>query len=175
MKIKTYSQLIGRTFNQKVRMDILTKSIKGFTLMEQILVLALTTILVLIGFTAVLNMNRMMDKVRKNASGDRNLYLLQQAMDQDVRNAESVSWDGILQCEKTNELISYAFEDSLLLRISEATTDTFSFVTSDLEITAVKDNPHLVEYITFNLSAQHQAYKMSFFKEYPDFKIMEGK
>lgn len=149
------------------------KNLEGFTLMEQILVLALTTILVLIGFTAVLNINRLMGKVRENAAIDRSIYLLNQVIDNDIRNAETLNWDGALRCKKNIGPVSYAFEDSCLLRISEEATDSFQFVTSGLEIKTYKDNPHLVEQITFILSSPNQEFRMSFFKPYPEFKIME--
>jgi Tfp pilus assembly protein PilE len=143
----------------------------GFTLLEQIIVLALTTILVLIGFTAVLNFQQLIVKVRDNAGKDRSVYLLHIALENDFRNSESIAWDGGLNIEKTNGNIRYEFGNSFLVRETQEVTDTFRFVTSDMTISGVNGNEALVEAIAFNISDQIQTYKMSFFKEYPDYKV----
>jgi prepilin-type N-terminal cleavage/methylation domain-containing protein len=147
--------------------------LRGFTLIEQIVVLALTTILVLIGFTAILNFQNLLVKVRENAGKDRVVYLLRNVMENDLRNCELVSWDGRLNIEEANGTIRYQFDKSFLIRQSAEVTDTFRFATSNVEISGVNGNNDLVESISFNLSDDIEFYKMSFLKKYPEYKIWE--
>jgi len=147
--------------------------IPGFTLLEQIIVLALTTILVLIGFTAVLNFEHLLVRVRDNAGKDRSVYLFHNVLENDLRDAESVEWDGALNIGKTTGKVRYEFGNVCLVRETPEAVDTFRFVVSDVAITGVNGNNSLVEAISFNLSDQIQSYKMSFLKKYPDYKLWE--
>lgn len=147
----------------------------GFTLLEQIIVLALTTILVLIGFTAILNFQQLIVKVRDNAGKDRSVYLLDAAIEHDIRNSESISWDGSgLNIRKATGMVRYEFGNLYLIRETSLVTDTFRFVASDVAISGVKGNDTLIEAISFKLSDQIQKYKMSFIKKYPDYKVWEA-
>ena len=154
-------------------MKIHGHKLPGFTLLEQIIVLTLTTILVLIGFTAILNFQQLMTKVRGNAQKDRSVYLLHDALENDFRDSESIGWDGGLNLEKTTGKVRYEFENLFLVRETTEATDTFRFITSDVILSGVNGHEALVKAFTFNLSDQIQSYNMSFFKEYPDYKIKE--
>ena len=145
----------------------------GFTLLEQIIVLALTTILVLIGFTAVLNFQKLLLRVRDNAAKDRSVYLFHQVLDSDLRASGSAGWDGGINIEKPTGTVRYEFENLFVIRQSKEAIDTFRFVATDVAVTGVNGNNKLVEQISFNLSNQIQSYKMSFTKKYPDYKVWE--
>jgi type II secretory pathway pseudopilin PulG len=156
-------------------LKLIKNQLSGFTLLEQIIVLALTTILVLIGFTAILNFQQLMAKVRANAQKDRNVYLLQLALENDFRDAVTIGWEDGLNLEKDSGTVRYEFENTYLIRQATEKTDTFHFVTSDVSVSKVKDNEALVETIAFKVIDPIQSYKMTFFKEYPDYKIREEK
>lgn len=160
-------------FIPRLRQKVIYLKLPGFTILEQIIVLALTTILVLIGFTAVLNFQQLIAKVRDNAQKDRSVYLLQLALENDFRDAESIGWDEGLSLEKTTGTVKYEFENLYLVRQTTEVTDTFHFATSEVTLSKVEGNEALVETIAFNLTDPIQTYKMSFFKEYPDYKIRE--
>ena len=153
--------------------QIYKNKIPGFTLLEQIIVLALTTILVLIGFTAVLNFQQLIVKVRDNAGKDRSAYLLRTVLENDFRDSETIGWDGGLTIEKETGKVRYEFGNVCLVRITTQATDTFRFVASDVAISGINGNEALVEAFSFNLSDPVQSYKMSFFKKYPDYKVWE--
>jgi len=146
----------------------------GFTLLEQIIVLALTTILVLIGFTAVLNFQQLIVKVRDNAGKDRSVYLLHNVLENDIRNSETIGWDGGLNIGKATGTVRYEFGNVFLIRETTEAIDTFRFVASDVAISGINGNEALVESISFNLSDDIQSYKMSFLKKYPDYKLWEA-
>ena len=156
-------------------LKIYRTKLPGFTLLEQIIVLALTTILVLIGFTAVLNFQQLMMKVRDNAGKDRSVYLLHDVMENDFRNSETIGWDGGLNIEKTTGTVRYEFGNLCLIRQSTEATDTFRFVANDVAILGVNGNDAMIESISFNLSDQIQSYKMSFIKKYPEYKVWEAR
>jgi len=148
----------------------------GFTLLEQIIVLALTTILVLIGFTAVLNFRQLILKVQDNAGKDRNVYLLHTVLDNDFRNSDTIGWDGKgLNIAKADGAVRYEFGNLYLIRETKEAIDTFRFVANDITIVGVNGNNALIETISFNLSDQMQSYKMTFLKKYPDYKVWEAK
>jgi len=155
------------------KLQLHRNKLPGFTLLEQIIVLALTTILVLIGFTAVLNFQKLLLKVRDNAAKDRNVYLLHEVLESDLRACVSAGWDGGLNIEKQTGTVRYEFENLFLIRQSKEAIDTFRFVTTDVAVTGVNGNNKLVEAISFNLTDQIQSYKMSFTKKYPDYKVWE--
>lgn len=156
---------------QKVYKD----KIPGFTLLEQIIVLALTTILVLIGFTAVMNFQQLIVRVRDNAAKDRSVYLLHGILEKDFRNSETIDWDGTgLNIENSAGKVRYDFTNLCLIREATESVDTFRFVVSDMTISNVDGNKALLEAISFNLSDQIQSYKMSFLKKYPDYKLWEA-
>lgn len=162
--------------NMKMKCQNINKiSLPGFTLLEQIIVLALTTILVLIGFTAVLNFQQLIVKVRDNAAKNRSVYLLHDVLENDFRNSESISWDGIrLNIDKVTETVRYEFGNLCLIREATEAIDTFRFAANDVAISGVKGNSALVEAISFNISDQIQSYRMSFSKKYPEYKIWEA-
>lgn len=168
--------MIGQKCIRKFKRFLKRDSFPGFTLLEQIIVLALTTILVLIGFTAVLNFQQLIVKVRDNAGKDRSVYLLHDVLENDFRNSESIGWDGRrLNIEKaTGTTVRYEFGNLCLIRESTEAIDTFRFAASDVAISAINGNDAFVGAISFNISDQIQSYKMSFFKKYPDYKIWEA-
>jgi hypothetical protein len=176
LKSATIDQLTDANYNkQKMIQKEFGRELPGFTLHEQIIVLALTTILVLIGFTAVLNFQQLILKVRDNAGKDRSIYLLHDAIENDIRNSESIDWDHrSLNIEKTTGRVRYEFGNIFLIRETPEAIDTFRFVALDVTISGVNGNDNLVEAISFNLSDQIQSYKMSFLKKYPDYKIWEA-
>ena len=145
----------------------------GFTLLEQIIVLALTTILVLIGFTAVLNFQKLLLRVKDNAAKDRSVYLFHQVLEGDLKASVAARWDGGLNIEKPTGAVRYEFENLFLIRQSKEAIDTFRFVATDMTVTGVNGNNKLVEAISFNITDQIQTYKMSFIKKYPDYKVWE--
>lgn len=149
--------------------------IPGFTLIEQILVLALTTILVLIAFTAVMNFQQLITKVRNNAQSDRNIYLFNNVLQNDFREAENIQWDGELTIKKPAEGIKYQFEKECILRETEASTDTFRFAANDLMVSAAEENNFLVEELSFNLVSDAESYRMNFIKKYPEYIKWENK
>jgi len=149
-------------------------SLPGFTLLEQIIVLALTTILVLIGFTAVLNFQQLMVRVRDNAGKDRSVYLLHDVLENDFRDSETIGWDGNLNIKKTTGTVRYEFANACLVRETTDAIDTFRFVASDVAISAVNGNKALIEAFSFNITDQIQSYKMSFVKKYPEYKLWEA-
>ena len=149
-------------------------TLPGFTLLEQIIVLALTTILVLIGFTAVLNFHQVIVKVRDNAAKDRSVYLLHNVLENDFRDSETIGWDGSLNIKKTTGTVRYEFGNVCMVRETTDAIDTFRFVASDFAISVVSGNDALVGGISFNLTDQIQSYKMSFLKKYPDYKLWEA-
>jgi type II secretory pathway pseudopilin PulG len=182
MRREDYYQLAEAVNKQKrsisisrFRLKLIENQLPGFTLLEQIIVLALTTILVLIGFTAILNFQQLMAKVRANAQKDRSVYLLQLSLENDFRDAVTIGWEDGLNLEKDTVTIRYEFENTYLIRQTIGKTDTFHFVINDVSVSKVKDKEDLVETIAFKLSDPIQSYKMTFFKEYPDYKIWEEK
>lgn len=155
-------------------LQVYKNKLPGFTLLEQIIVLALITILVLIGFTAVLNFQKLLLKVRDNAAKDRSVYLFHQVLDSDLRAGGSAGWDGGLNIEKPTGTVRYEFENLYLIRQCKEAIDTFRFVATDVIVTGVYGNNKLVEEISFNLTDQIQTYKMSFTKKYPAYKVWEN-
>jgi len=154
-------------------LQVTRKKMPGFTLMEQIVVLALTTILVLIGFTAILNFQRLLMNVRENAGKDRSVYLFRNVLEDDFRSSETIGWDGGLNIVKEEGTVRYQFEKLCVIRETAEAVDTFRFAASDVVISGVNGNKTLVEAISFKLSDDIQFYKMSFLKKYPDYKIWE--
>lgn len=148
-------------------------NLPGFTILEQIVVLALTAILVLIGFTAILNFQRLILKIRDNAGKDRSVYLLNAVLENDFRNSETVGWDESLNIEKASQLVKYKFGNQYLIRETTEAVDTFRFNTSDLKISGINGKYTLVEAFSFSISTGDQLYKLAFSKEYQDFKIWE--
>ena len=136
--------------------------------------LALTTILVLIGFTAVLNFQQLIVKVRDNAGKDRSVYLLHDVIENDFRDSETIGWDGALNIKKTTGIVRYEFGNVCLVRETTEAIDTFRFAASDVSISVVNGNKSLVGAFSFNLTDQIQSYKMSFLKTYPEYKLWEA-
>jgi|GEM_PF-1862106 len=150
------------------------RNLKGFTLMEQLVVMALTAILVLMGFTAILNFHRLVAKVRDNAIKDRNVYFFRDVMESDFRDSEKIGWDGELYMKKKETSIRYQFNDSFIIREAQESRDTFRFSPGDIQRQGANGNDSLLESISFNLRDELQSYRMTFFKQYPDYKIWEA-
>ena len=147
--------------------------LSGFTLLEQIIVLALTTILVLIGFTSILNFQNLIAKIKEVSAKDRSIYLLHDALENDFRKSELIKWDGVLIIENAEGGIRYQFESTCLIRQTKIELDTFRFIANDIRVKAINENLKMVESISFNLSDNKQSYKMSLIKKYPEYKIWE--
>lgn len=151
------------------------RRVPGFTLVEQILIMALTTILILIGFTAVMNFQQLITKVRNNAQSDRDIYLFTNVLQNDFTRSENILWDGELKIKKPEEVIKYQFGKEYILRETEALTDTFKFYANDLSVVESEVNSGLVEELSFNLVSNAESYRKNFIKKYPEYIKWEYK
>lgn len=154
-------------------MNRMYNRLNGFTLMEQIVVLALTSLLTLIGYTAIMNFQQLTRKIRNNAEQDRTIYLLSTTLENDFKNSESVNWNEGLEFHGLSEPVGYTFEKQSVLRKSSASVDTFRLVISDIAWTKLSAQSDLINAFSFVINSESEAYRFSFFKEYPEYKLWE--
>jgi prepilin-type N-terminal cleavage/methylation domain-containing protein len=148
-------------------------SLQGFTLIEQIIVLALTAFVALISFTVILNFQQLLGKIQANSQIDRSLYHLHFALDNDFRNSTRVAWDGGLNVSKLSQAVRYDFEKQYIIRETKESIDTFRFAASDLKYAGVSGNDSIIEAFSFRISIGDQHYNLEFIKAYPENIIWE--
>jgi prepilin-type N-terminal cleavage/methylation domain-containing protein len=145
------------------------KKIQGFTLIEQIIVLALSGLVALISFAAFMNFQRLIVKVQASSAIDRSIYHLHSVLENDFRNSSKITWDGQLHISKISQTVRYDFGDQYLIRESSESIDTFRFDVKDLSYTGLGGKDLFIESLSFEIIGNDQHYKMEFIKEYPEY------
>jgi len=143
--------------------------------MEQIIAIALTSLLLLIGFTAVMNFNRLFRQIRLNASEDRNVLLLETQLTNDWHASNEAWWDDQLTLKKAFSTIIYQFEPKYIVRRYGAHVDTFRLSSRELNIGEVTGTKGLVHNLSFQIPTTNEQYTIQLTKEYPQFKQWEAR
>jgi prepilin-type N-terminal cleavage/methylation domain-containing protein len=147
--------------------------VQGFTLLEQIVVLALTSFVALIGFTALMNFQRLILRIQKNASADREVYQLNTALNNDFRNSLKVSWDGSLSISKPSQEIKYEFSGKYIIRETKEVLDSFRLSAIDINVSGLNRDESLVKSFSFIVKNGDQKYLLKFIKEYTENELWE--
>ena len=151
------------------------KKLKGFTLMEQLIAIALTSLLLLIGFTAVMNFNRLFRQIRLNAGEDRNVLLLETQLTNDWRMSNEVWWDDQLTLKKAFSTVTYQFGPEYIVRSYDMQSDTFRLGSRELNIGEVTGTKGLVRTLSFQMPTTNEQYTIQLTKDYPQFKQWEAR
>jgi len=151
------------------------RRLKGFTLMEQIIAIALTSLLLLIGFTAVMNFNRLFRQIRLNANKDRSVLFLETQLTNDWHASNEIRWDDQLTLKKAFSTITYQFEPEYIVRSYDMQSDTFRLSSRELNIKEVTGTKGLVRTLSFQVPTTNEQYTIQLTKEYPQFKQWEAR
>ncbi|WP_169737685.1 pilus assembly FimT family protein [Prolixibacter bellariivorans] len=155
--------------------EYIHKKLKGFTLMEQLIAIALTSLLLLIGFTAVMNFNRLFRQIRLNAGEDRSVLLLETQLANDWQACNEARWDEQLTLKKAFSTITYQFEPEYIVRSYDMQSDTFRLSSRELNINEVSGTKGLVRTLSFQVPTTNEQYTIQLTKEYPQFKQWEAR
>ncbi|GET22015.1 hypothetical protein JCM18694_22610 [Prolixibacter denitrificans] len=143
--------------------------------MEQLIAIALTSLLLLIGFTAVMNFNRLFRGIRLNASEDRSVLLLETQLTNDWHTSNEIRWDDQLTLKKAFSTITYQFEPKYIVRSYDAHVDTFRLSNRELNIKEVTGIRGLVRTLSFQIPTTNEHYTIQLTKDYPQFKQWEAR
>jgi prepilin-type N-terminal cleavage/methylation domain-containing protein len=147
--------------------------VQGFTLLEQIVVLALTSFVALIGFIALMNFQRLILLIQRNASEDREVYQLNTALNNDFRNSLKIIWDGSLTICKPSQEIRYEFNGNYIIRETKEVLDSFRLYAIDINVTGLKTDESIVKYFSFTVKNGDQRFQLKFLKEYTESELWE--
>ena len=104
--------------------------LRGFTLLEVVITLALTSVLFVLGAYIYIFVNARFQKVRKDQAFYASYYVFKTAFRRDYRDADWV-WQSAgdekstLRLEKNDSTINYTFDSTFIRRVTLYRTDTF--------------------------------------------------
>jgi hypothetical protein len=134
------------------------KKLKAFTLMELAIGMLLASITVAAGFALYLNFIKTVKKHTDDGNKVKELQALYFTLENDIKNAAMISKaeNGfVLQDKKTEKIIYYHLEDTLLLReIPDVASDTFKLHTEEIVFDAVNTemNDPLIRHFSIRLN-----------------------
>lgn len=144
--------------------------LKAFTLIETIVALAITSIV--IGLASLIFMNFASLQKKQNTDNDKYASLLQfiNTLNYDFETSSNVTGDEteiILEFDTIPYKTTYLFDENEIIRNVKNKSDTFNFITQDIELLRLKEDYELITTFTGNIIQDNYVFPVKILKEYP--------
>ncbi len=141
---------------------------KGFTIMEVVIVMMLSALLAVLVISGLGFFQRVFGVVVKTGDAQNEINRLYFAMSNDIEKAEQVVFDGELQLVFDNKhLTTYEMTEDQIIRKTHNDTDTFNVGGIVEDIIIVDGSDHLVGFFQFSCFNGELKFPIFFHKEYP--------
>ena len=140
--------------------------VKGFTLMEAVLAMMLSSLLVLLALSAIRYYTLLFADIQSRGETQSEIRMLQNALDEDARQSEQIKFNEELIFIGPQEVI-YQFQDEMIIRIQDLSVDTFSVDYRYPQIQFSKQIPGLIEKLTIRCLNEKAVFPVNIIKEYP--------
>ena len=152
-----------------MKYERLKHTVKGYTLLEVMVGMALTGLIVLFGVSAVMNFKRLHVSVVEKVDAQSSIFLMNDILSEDISASETVTGNGNqIECRVKGRQIQYHFGKEFVLRQTIPVVDTFYFNTESVLMENNHESPELVNSLLLNVKLGEQVLPLSYYKVYPE-------
>ena len=141
--------------------------LKGFTILEAIISMVLTSLLVLLALAAIRYYQRLFWNVQRTGTTQTEINLFHTALNQDMQRALKVVFDSDLVCLSGDREVRYQFLKEKIVRNSMLAIDTFHIKYTPPLILPSPEVNDLVGQITVGCYNGEALYPVCVIKKYP--------
>lgn len=151
-------------------------SIKGFTILEAIIAMMLTSMLAVLVISGIGFYQKMFGVVVESGEKQREIDLFYQSFKTDLSKSRVVNYEGeIIMNFDDGTSVFYQFHENMIVKSSVVTVDTF-FISSSLgEIRMLNNSEELTEFVEIQCLNGNLVFPLSFLKTYPAGIMMQSK
>lgn len=147
--------------------------LQGFTIVELLVVLIISSGVMLLGVYGWIQFEKLSMQMQQHQNGMKEINSLNFVLTHDVQKASTIEGDStniVLEIENTT--IDYYFLDTLVIRTTPETSDSFSF--SHQATCFYSPSTQLINKITLQISTQNRQFIRSFEKWYDAQTLMSN-
>jgi len=152
---------------KRIGVSMICFKVKGFTVMEAIIALALTGLLSLLVFAGLRYYHRLFINIQAVGYAQTEINLFQQSLQNDASMAERIIFDNDVIFSVPSGVVVYRFTDKGIIRNSDLSTDTFKIKCLQPEIIWSNNMSDLVGGISIICFNSDMEFPVSIIKEYP--------
>lgn len=146
----------------------LTRRLPGFTILEIMVALVITTVVAAMATWAFSNIQKYVNSYRKNEAQNLDFARFITFFNFDIRQSESIVYvnDELVFTFASGEETGYLFFDDCIVRSEQRLDDTLFIETTSFGVTPLDVAPDLIEEIDVTLKMGKTNYPMTFTKYY---------
>ena len=143
------------------------KRISGFTLLEAIIALTLTSLLTLLVFAGIRFYHNLFVKIRHTGEVQTAINQLQTVLRNDTEKSKELFFDEFLYCNNEYGTINYMFLENAIVRNTEISSDTFRINYRQPEFVYSERLENMITGITIPCYNEELVFMVSAIKKYP--------
>lgn len=143
------------------------RKVKGFTIMETLIALALTGLISLLVFAGIRYYHRLFSMIKLAGQTQTEINLLQQALQNDFSKAKEVFYEDGIICNNVAGVVAYRFVEDGIVRLYDFKPDTFHLKYQQPEIIMAAGLDHLIGEVNIVCYNEDLQFPVSAIKEYP--------
>lgn len=147
--------------------DMCSFKVRGFTIFEALIGLALTGLVSLLVFAGISYYHRLFSTILLTGHTQTEITLLQQAIENDLANAEEVFYEDGLLCSSVSGAVAYRFIEEGIVRLDSFDPDTFKIKHQPAEFSMVPGQDRLINLVSIVCYNGDLQFVVSGIKEYP--------
>lgn len=141
--------------------------VKGFTIMEALIALALTGLVSLLVFAGIRYYHRLFMTIQLTGHIQTEINLLQQALQNDFAKAWEVYYEDGIMCSNESGGVAYRFIEEGVVRLDGFKPDTFKLKYQPAELSMVTGQDRLINLVSFVCYNGDLQFPVSAIKKYP--------
>lgn len=145
---------------------IIRVRLKGFTLMELLIAMALTGLIMLLGMVTISHFMQLFNTIKKNNECQTAIVQLYEVVKHDVSMSDKVFWDEKMNCIRGDQIVSYQFAKEYIVRETSDYTDTLKIVSDQPDVSFLEET-ELVNHISIHCYNNGLLMPLDIIKNYP--------
>lgn len=150
------------------------RCLKGFTLVEMLIAMALTALIVMFGMAVISHFILVFHSVQRTNDDQSSVVQLYRLLKRDIDRADQVTWDESLHCVHPLSEVGYYFDKEQVIRQSGEQIDTFH-IRSQVNDIGWFQNTGLVNRLAIDLFNRELVFPVTIVKQYSSGLIPEKK
>ena len=151
----------------KIFQKKLLKPVSGFTLLEAIIALTLTSLLTLLVFAGIRFYHNLFVKIQRTGEVQTAINQLQTVLRNDTEKSKELFFDEFLYCSNEDGTINYMFLENAIVRNSDISSDTFRINYRQPEFVYSERLENMITGITIPCYNEELVFMVSVIKKYP--------
>ncbi len=154
-------------------LGLCSAKVRGFTIMEALIGLALTGLVSLLVFAGIRYYHRLFSTILLTGHTQTEINLLQQAIENDFAKAKEVFYEDGIKCSSATGAVAYRFVEEGIVRLDSFEPDTFKLKHQPVEFSMVPGQDRLINLVSIVCYNGDLQFVVSGIKEYPVGIIIE--